>query len=58
MSPRTSYYSIISVGKDNSYGLPKQKILDRLTKIDAKIFRTDELGTITMISDGKTIEVN
>ena len=51
-------YAIIMAGKDNSYGLPKQKILDRLTKIGAKIFRTDELGTITMISDGKTIEVN
>lgn len=51
-------YAIIMAGKDNSYGLPKQKILDRLAKIGAKIFRTDELGTITVISDGKTIEVN
>ena len=51
-------YAIIMAGKDNSYGLPKQKILDRLNKIGAKILRTDELGTITMISDGKTIEVN
>lgn len=51
-------YAIIMAGKDNSYGLPKQKILDRLTKTGAKIFRTDELGTITVISDGKIIEVN
>lgn len=51
-------YAIIMAGKDNSYGLPKQKILDRLNKIGAKIYRTDELGTITAISDGKTIEVN
>lgn len=50
-------YAIIMAGKDNSYGLPKQKILDRLTKTGAKIFRTDELGTITVISDGITIEV-
>ena len=50
-------YAIIMAGKDNSYGLPKQKILDRLNNIGAKIFRTDELGTITVISDGKTIEV-
>ena len=50
-------YAIIMAGKDNSYGLPKQKILDRLNKIGAKILRTDELGTITVISDGKTIEV-
>lgn len=51
-------YAIIMAGKDNSYGLPKQKILDRLNEIGAKIYRTDELGTITAISDGKTIEVN
>ena len=51
-------YAIIMAGKDNSYGLPKQKILDRLNKIGAKIYRTDELGTIVVISDGKTIEVN
>lgn len=50
-------YAIIMAGKDNSYGLPKQKILDRLNKIGSKIYRTDELGTITIISDGKTIEV-
>ena len=50
-------YAIIMAGKDNSYGLPKQKILDRLTKIGAKIYRTDELGTITVICDGKTVEV-
>ena len=51
-------YAIIMAGKDNSYGLPKQKILDGLNKIGAKIYRTDELGTIVVISDGKTIEVN
>ena len=34
--------SIISVGKDNSYGLPKDKILKRLEKINSKIYRTDE----------------
>lgn len=50
-------YAIIMAGKDNTYGLPKQKILDRLNKIGAKLYRTDELGTITIISDGKTIEV-
>lgn len=51
-------FAIIMAGKDNSYGLPKQKIIDRLNSINAKIYRTDELGTITAISDGKTIEVN
>ena len=42
-------YAIISVGKDNDYGHPKEKILERLEKIGAQIFRTDECGTIEVI---------
>lgn len=50
-------YAVIMAGKNNSYGLPKQKILDRLAKIGAKVYRTDEEGTIMMISNGNNIEV-
>lgn len=50
-------YAIIMVGKDNTYGLPKEKILDRLKKVGAKIYRTDELGTITIICDGNSINI-
>ena len=39
-------YAIISVGKNNDYGHPKEKILERLKKIGAEIYRTDECGTI------------
>lgn len=42
-------YAIISVGKDNDYGHPHQKILKRLQKIGATILRTDESGTIQVI---------
>lgn len=49
--------SIISVGKDNSYGLPKDKILERLNKIGSTIYRTDNDGTIQLISDGNTNEI-
>ena len=49
--------SVISVGKDNSYGLPKKKILDRLNKQNSVIYRTDEDGTIQIVSDGNTSEV-
>ena len=49
--------SIISVGKDNSYGLPKKKILYRLNKQNSVIYRTDEDGTIQIVSDGNTSEV-
>lgn len=46
--------AIISVGKDNSYKHPNKQVLERLEKIKAKIYRTDELGTILLISDGKS----
>lgn len=38
--------SVISVGKDNSYGHPSQDILDRLEEIGSKTYRTDEVGNI------------
>lgn len=44
--------AIISVGKDNSYKHPSEQVLERLKSIKAKIYRTDELGTILLISDG------
>ncbi|MCM3291812.1 MBL fold metallo-hydrolase [Paenibacillus sp. MER 180] len=49
-------YAVISVGKDNKYGHPKDVVLDRLRKSGVKVFRTDEQGTIISISDGKTIK--
>lgn len=51
-------YAVIMAGKDNKYGLPKQKILERLINNGAKIYVTSEKRTITMVSDGKTIEVH
>ena len=49
--------SIISVGEGNSYELPKEKILNRLEKIGTTIYRTDNDGTIQIISDGIKNEV-
>lgn len=42
-------YAIISVGKDNDYKHPNKEILQRLEKIGAETFRTDECGTIEII---------
>lgn len=47
--------ALISVGKDNSYGLPDELVLNRLAKANIKIFRTDENGSIILHSDGNTI---
>ncbi len=53
----TPDYSVISLGKDNSYGHPHKEILERLNTIGTKILRTDELGDIVIQSDGKNITV-
>ena len=50
-------YAVIMAGKDNSYGLPKQEIIDKLNNIGSEIYRTDEDGTIQIISDGNNIEI-
>ena len=53
--------SIISVGKENSYGLPKDTIIKRLNSIGTNIYRTDVSGTIQIISDGidnKLLEID
>ena len=51
-------YAVISVGEDNSYGLPKDEIISRWLSAGAKVYRTDELGNIVVSSDGKTIAIN
>jgi len=43
----TPKWSIISVG-ENKYGHPTMETINRLKKINSKILRTDELGTITI----------
>jgi len=48
-------YSVISVGKDNSYGHPDSIILNRLKTMNVKVLRTDESGTIVFTSDGTNL---
>ena len=50
-------YCIISVGEDNSYGHPHKETLDRLNKLDSNIMRTDELGDIVIISNGRELTI-
>lgn len=50
-------YAVIMVGKNNNYGLPKEKVMERLKNVNAQIYRTDEMGTIKITSDGNNIEV-
>ena len=45
--------ALISVGHGNTYGHPTQATLKRLSNIGAKIYRTDENGTILLIEKGE-----
>ena len=50
-------FAIISVGKDNDYGHPKQITLDKLERVNANVYRTDQDGTIILTSDGENIVI-
>ena len=45
---------LFHAGINNKYGHPKEVTLSKLTKVGAQIYRTDTMGNITLISDGKT----
>lgn len=46
-------YALLSVGKDNQYNLPSEKVMKRLA--DIPVYRTDVSGNIIVTSDGKNI---
>ena len=47
--------AIISSGEDNRFGHPHPETLDRLNAAGASVLRTDQLGTIAIISDGHQV---
>ncbi len=51
-------YAIMSVGKENKYGLPDKRVLNLLKEKNIRLYRTDESGTITVTSDGNNITFN
>lgn len=50
-------YAIVSVGQ-NSYGHPTADALNKYSNIDAKIYRTDQVGNIVIKTDGNTATIN
>ncbi|KXS45492.1 MAG: beta-lactamase domain-containing protein [Candidatus Frackibacter sp. T328-2] len=51
-------YTVISVGKYNTYGHPSSTVLNRLQRYGVKTYRTDKQGTIIATSNGNTISFN
>lgn len=50
--------SVISCGKNNSYGHPHTTIVQRLHDAGSEIYVTSELGTITVFTDGDGFSVH
>lgn len=47
--------ALISCGKGNDYGHPHKETMQKLGDMGINIFRTDETGTVILVSDGKTV---
>jgi len=48
-------YGIISAGKDNEYGHPHREVMDLLAQYNVEPRNTADVGTITLISNGKEL---
>lgn len=46
--------SIISVGKNQSYGHPRGEVINILEQVGSKVYRTDKNGTVEIVSDGRS----
>jgi competence protein ComEC len=55
LDPEHPAFGIISAGFDNSYGHPHPLIVRALHERKIAVFRTDEQGLITVISDGRRL---
>ena len=50
-------YAIVSVGRHNMFGHPAQSTLETLKEYGARIYRTDEDGAVTILTDGRSVAV-
>jgi competence protein ComEC len=50
-------YGIISVGTDNTYGLPDEDVIQRYLDHQTNLYRTDVSGTITLTIENELVEI-
>lgn len=50
------HFAVISAGYQNSFGHPRQVVLDRLQAAQVHTYRTDLQGAVTFLLDGKRVE--
>jgi len=50
VAPQTA---IISVGNDNRFGHPAPEVIERIEALDCRVWRTDEHGTVEIVTDGQ-----
>ncbi len=48
---------VIQVGTDNDFGHPSRRVIKRLERMGAQVFRNDLDGTARLISDGQEINI-
>jgi len=48
-------FAVISVGYQNSFGLPKASVLDRLRAAGIRVYRTDLDGAVSFFLDGQSV---
>jgi len=51
-------YSIVSAGRDNSYGHPHKETVERLEGVGSEVLSTQEYGAITIVTDGEKMKVD
>ncbi len=49
------HYAIFSLGRGNPFGFPHPEVIQRYRRRRIRILRTDQMGTITLITDGKSL---
>jgi len=51
-------FSVISAGKENSYGHPHRDLMRRLSESGSEIYITYESGAVTIKTDGRGLKIN